>query len=222
VPVAGGEGKTGRDEPGTRPPHGVERAVPSNSLLRWQADARSQLNEIVSAHAAVAAATPSGHAATEQVIHAYAMLLSSHFQRFCRDLHSEAIEHVCAEVPTVWVQWMLRARLIEGRKLDTGNPNPGNIGSDFKRFGLELWPSMVALDAGTSRRKLQLEQLNRWRNAIAHQDFTSPVDLELGAGRVDLRLADVDAWRAACDQLAATMDAAVAGWLVGLAGRRVW
>ncbi|MSP55958.1 MAG: hypothetical protein EXR69_10200 [Myxococcales bacterium] len=196
--------------------------MPSNSLLRWQAGARSQLDEIVSAHAAVAASTPGGHAATEQVIQAYAMLLSSHFQRFCRDLHSEAIEHVCAEVPTVWVQWMLRARLIEGRKLDTGNPNPGNIGSDFKRFGLELWPSMVALNAHTAGQKLLLEQLNRWRNAIAHQDFTSPTDLDLGAGRVDLRLADVDAWRAACAQLAATMDAAVGAWLAGLAGRPPW
>jgi len=196
--------------------------VPSNSLLRWQADARSQLDDIVRAHAAVAAATVGGRAATDQVIHAYAMLLSSHFQRFCRDLHSEAIEHVCAEVPTVWVQWRLRARLIEGRKLDTGNPNPGNIGSDFKRFGLELWPSMVALDARTPGQKLLLEQLNRWRNAIAHQDFTSPVDLDLGAGRVDLRLADVDAWRAASAQLATTMDSAVALWLAGLAGRPPW
>ncbi len=196
--------------------------VPSNSLLRWQADARSQLDDIVSAHAAVAAATLGGRAATEQVIHAYAMLLSSHFQRFCRDLHSEAIEHLCIEVPTVWVQPILRVRLIEGRKLDTGNPNPGNIGSDFKRFGLELWPSMVALDASTAGQKLLLEQLNRWRNAIAHQDFTSPSDLDLGASRVDLRLADVDAWRAACDQLAATMDAAVGARLAGLAGRPPW
>ncbi len=210
------------NEQGTPHRPGVKRPLPSHSLLRWQADAWSQLDDIVGAHAAVAAATVGGRVATEQVIHAYAMLLSSHFQRFCRDLHSEAIEHVCAEVPTVWVQWMLRARLIEGRKLDTGNPNPGNIGSDFKRFGLELWPSMVALDARTPGQKLLLEQLNRWRNAIAHQDFTSSGDLDLGAGRVDLRLADVNAWRAACDQLATTMDAAVAAWLAGLAGRPAW
>ena len=57
---------------------------------------------------------------------------------------------------------------------------------------------------------------------IAHQDFTSPGDLDLGAGRVDLRLADVDAWRAACDQLATTMDAAVGARLAGLAGRPPW
>ena len=196
--------------------------MPSNSLHRWQHEARSQLDDIVSAHAAVAAAKRGGRAATAQVNHAYAMLLSSHFQRFCRDLHSEAIEHLCAEVPTTWVQPILRARLIEGRKLDTGNPNPGNLGSDFKRFGLELWPSMIAIDARTSGRKVKLEQLNRWRNAIAHQDFSQSSDLDLGTGRVDLRLADVDGWRAACDQLAPTMDAAVGGRLAGLAGRSPW
>ena len=81
---------------------------------------------------------------------------------------------------------------------------------------------MVALDAHTAGRKLRLEQLNRWRNAIAHQDFTSPSDLDLGAGRVELRLADVDAWREACDRLATTMEAVVGARLAGLAGRPPW
>jgi len=196
--------------------------MPSKSPIRWQTEARGHLDDIVSAHAAVAGAQRGRRAAAAQINHAYAMLLSSHFQRFCRDLHSEVILYVCAEVPVPWVQPMLRARLADGRKLDTGNPNPGNIGSDFKRFGLEIWPSMVALDARTAGRKLKLEQLNRWRNAIAHQDFAQAADLDLGGGRVDLRLADVDGWRAACDQLATTMDAALCARIAGLAGAPPW
>lgn len=44
---------------------------------------------------------------------------------------------------------------------------------------------MVALDARTAGQKLRLEKLNRWRNAIAHQNFAPAADLDLGGGRVD-------------------------------------
>lgn len=161
-------------------------------------------------------------AATAQVNQAYAVLVSSHFQRFCRDLHSEAIEHLAAALTEPWARPMMKLRLTEGRKLDSGNPNPGNIGSDFNRFGFNLWSRMVDLDKRTPGRKAKIDQLNRWRNAIAHQDFDDAVGLDLNAGRTDLRLADVAAWHTACDQLAATMDAAALAHLSPLVGGSPW
>ncbi len=193
--------------------------MPSNSLLRWQRDARAELDDIVGAHAAVGGNGRGRRVATLQINHAYAVLLSSQFQRFCRDLHSEAIEHICNAVPTAWTRPILRARLTEGRKLDTGNPDLGNLGSDYKRLGIDLWPTMRALDARTDGRKAKLERLNRWRTAIAHQDFSDATSLDLGAGRIGLRLQDVRGWRAACDRLAETMDAALLPSLTTLPGR---
>ena len=149
----------------------VEPRVPSNALLRWQREARAELDDIADAHTAVGGAGRARRVATVQINHAYAVMLSSQFQRFCRDLHTEAIGHMCAAVPTAWTRPILRRRLNESRKLDTGNPNPGNIGSDYGRLGIDVWSVMRARSARTSGRMLRLEQLNRWRNAIAHLDF---------------------------------------------------
>lgn len=200
----------------------VDCGVPSNSLLRWRGPVRADLDDIVDAHASVAGVARGRRAATAQVTQAYAVLLSSHFQRFCRDLHSEAIEHVAASLAEPWARPIMKLRLTEGRKLDTGNPNPGNIGSDFNRFGFNLWSRMADLDKRTPGRKSKLERLNRWRNAIAHQDFGDTVGLDLDGGRTDLRIADVAGWRTACDQLASTMDAAVLAHLSALVGGSPW
>lgn len=155
--------------------------MPSNSLLRWRGPVRADLDDIVDAHASVAGLARGRRAATAQVTQAYAVLLSSHFQRFCRDLHSEAIERVAASLAEPWARPIIKLRLTEGRKLDTGNPNPGNIGSDFNRFGFNLWSRMADLDKRTPSRKVKLERLNRWRNAIAHQDFSDTVGLDLAS-----------------------------------------
>jgi hypothetical protein len=196
--------------------------VPSNSLIRWQRDAGAELDDIAAAHTALGGSGHARRVATVQINHAYAVLLSSQFRRFCRDLHTEAAELICGTVPGVWAGPMLKARLIEGRKLDTGNPNPGNIGSDFRRLGIDVWGSMRARSARTDGRKARLEQLNRWRNAIAHQDFGDSGALDLGGGRTDLWLADVRAWRAACDGLAGTLDSVVHDVAARLAGRAPW
>jgi hypothetical protein len=47
----------------------------------------------------------------------------------------------------------------------------------------------------------QLEELNRWRNAIAHQDFDPRV-----LGAVFLRLEKVQGWRSACEGLTISFD----------------
>lgn len=204
------------------PGGGLGFGVPSNSLLRWRGAAQADLDDIVDAHTSVAGTARGRRAATAQVTQAYAVLVSSHFQRFCRELHSEAIDHVVLSLSEPWARPIVANRLGEGRKLDTGNPNPGNIGSDFSRLAIALWTRMSELDARTPGRRVRLESLNRWRNAIAHQDFGPGKDLDLGSGRTDLRLSDVTAWRTACDHLARTMDAAVAAHLTALVGRAPW
>ncbi len=108
--------------------------------------------------------------------------------------------------------------LTTGRKLDRGNPNPGNIGSDFNRFGMTFWADVRGLDQRNGRRQALLEELNEWRNAIAHQDFTSP---KLG-GLVQLQLAQVKAWRSACNALSRAFDDAVGKHLGSILGMNPW
>ncbi len=43
--------------------------------------------------------------------------------------------------------------LTQGRKLDSGNPNPGNLGSDFNRFGLDFWAVVDRLDVRNPDRR---------------------------------------------------------------------
>ena len=118
--------------------------------------------------------------------HAYAVLLSSQFQGYCRDLHSECVYHIVQQVP-VALQNVLRGELVRDRKLDRGNPNAGNIRADFARLGLGIWDRVKSLDRRNDERKQLLGELNEWRNAIAHQDF-DPTKL---GGHTKLRLSDV-------------------------------
>jgi hypothetical protein len=162
------------------------------------------------------ASGPGRRRATEQINHAYAMLVSSHFQGFCRDLHTEAAQSLVVDVPA-GVRGIMQARLIESRQLDRGNPNPGNIGSDFARFGIHFWREVLARDGRNASRQRSLLELAAWRNAIAHQDFSNP---GLRPGR--LAFVHVRRWRAACDALARDFDVVLAAYLANLVGDRPW
>ena len=93
---------------------------------------------------------------------------------------------------------IVRAEFTRERKLDRGNANPGNLGEDFGRLGIEFWDEVKKLSPRNSARNRSLEMLNLWRNAIAHQHF-DPGKL----GSTNLGLAQVRNWRIACDRLAA-------------------
>lgn len=128
--------------------------MPSVALRRWKTEGESRLDEIAAAHAAARRSRRGRRYATQEINHAYAVLLTSQFQRFCRDLHTEAVEHIVAGVQPRAVQSVLRTRLLEARKLDRGNPNPSNLGSDFGRLGLSSGAQSVgrarASDLGRS------------------------------------------------------------------------
>jgi hypothetical protein len=189
------------------------------ALLNWSSQRAVALDEIEDAHRAVGGSGPGRRYATQQINQAYAVLLSSHFQAFCRDLHTECADFLVAPVPYLDLLEMYRSSLVVGRKLDRGNPNPGNIGSDFGRFGLRFWPMIEVHHPQNLRRRLHLEVLNEWRNAIAHQDFAPAM---LRGGRSTLTLAHIQAWRKACDGLAPSFDAVLREYVCSMTGVAPW
>src|SRR5947209_15428211 len=111
--------------------------MPSHSLRCWSSQQSDALDEIANAHAQVGGTERGRRFATQQINQAYATLLSSQFQGFCRDLHSECVGLIVAASPAD-LRAVLQTQFLWGRTLDKGNPNPGNIGSDFGRFGLNF------------------------------------------------------------------------------------
>ena len=192
--------------------------MPSVALLTWQGSRAVSLDEIENAHRSVGGSGPGRRTATQQINQAYAVLLSSHFQGFCRDLHSECVDFIVPFITPVSLRATCSLEWNWNRKLDHGNPNPGNIASDFNRLGVSLWPDAYGLDARNRQRRVLLEELNEWRNAIAHQDF-DPVRL---GGTVTLRLAQVRTWRTACTSLAGAFDAVMSNYLGRMCGAVPW
>ena len=192
--------------------------MPSNSLHHWNATRIPELDEIENAHAQVGGGSRGRRYATQQINHAYTMLLSSQFQGFCRDLHSEAVGQIVRSVTPVALRQVLTAEFTLHRKLDRGNPNPGNIGSDFNRLGLIFWDRVSRQSPWNSGRIDHLRLLNNWRNAIAHQDF----DPNKLGGIINLQLTTVRCWRRACEQLAVVFDSVVGDHIVQITGIQPW
>jgi hypothetical protein len=195
----------------------VYRSMASKALDWWRSDGVAALDEIVGAHRAIGGTGRGRRYATGQINNAYAVMLSSQFQRFCRDLHSEAADFLAGRID-VSLRAIFRTQMTEGRKLSSGNPNPANLGSDFGRFQIEFWATVTAANPRNVSRRNQLEQLNAWRNAIAHQDFTKPEC----HGRTSVRLADVGRWRGACSGLAMEFDAVISRYLRKITGIPPW
>jgi hypothetical protein len=176
--------------------------MPSGSYYAWTTIRQSALDELEVAHRLVGGKGRGRRYATQQINQAYAVLLSSQFQGYCRDLHTECADYFVQSVPAGLLRTALRNVLVHNRKLKAGNPNPGNVGEDFNRFGLSFWAEVKNLDLRNQARLDRLENLNAWRNAIAHQDF-DPAKL---GGVTVLRLQHVREWRTACNQLARAFD----------------
>ena len=191
--------------------------MPSAALTWWRTSAPAAFLEIEAAHVAIGGRGPGRRYATGQVNNAYVVLLSSQFQRFCRDLHSEAAVYLGSLVPTFLRDTFVN-RLTEGRKLDTGNPNPGNIGNDFARIGLRVWQQPIWVTTASRRRRTHLESLNAWRNAIAHHDFRDAAF----SGRTSVQLAAVRRWRRSCDGLTSSLDRIVGDHVLALSGSSPW
>jgi hypothetical protein len=193
--------------------------LPSAALQQWTTVRAAALDEIANAHRVVGGSGPGRRTLTQQINQAYAVLLSSQFQAFCRDLHTECAKRLAVAVHPVGLQQPLFLNAVYGRKLDAGNPNPGNIGADFNRLGLAFWPAVDASPPPRPQRKVLLEEVNVWRNAIAHQDFAPAM---LRGGHAALQLSQVQAWRKACDGLARSFDGVMDGHLLAVTGVAPW
>src|SRR5215470_463712 len=192
----------------------------SPSLVRWRTVGQAEIDELLAAHQAIGGTGPGRRTATQQINHALIVQLASQFQRYCRDLHGLCADAVVSAAPPP-LQPALVLAFTAGRKLDRQNAHPGTLGDDFGRFGPRFWLAVDALGPQFAVRRRRLDQVNAWRNAIAHQDFRHVGSDPLTQGtRADLPT--FRAWRSALDQLAGGIDRAMYRELAGIIGARPW
>src|SRR5436305_5505914 len=94
--------------------------MPSLSYQHWSTARAASLNEIESAHRTVGGTGPGRRYATQQINQAYAVLLSSQFQGFCRDLYTECVDHLVTVIANASMRAISWRNMQHGRKLDMG------------------------------------------------------------------------------------------------------
>jgi hypothetical protein len=141
----------------------------------------------------------------------YVVLLSAHFQGFCRDLYTEAAQVIVSKVrPSL--QKVIQDQFTAHRKLDRGNPTNDNLKMYFQRFGFAL---DLRADPTNVSRLDDLSALNKWRNVEAHQGTTLPIG-------VPLDLPSLRSWRTSCDGLATSLDVILYNQLRRILRRAPW
>jgi len=151
-----------------------------------------------------------------QVNQSFVVLLASHFQGFCRDLHSENIEFLVNLTVPPYLRPIVRANLLWRRNLDRGNANFDNIAEDFNRLLIDFRTEIEPHDPQPRPLRGALQELNDWRNAIAHQDFR-----KIG-GSARLQLGRIRRWRKVCTRLAVVFDTVMHQYLQKLTGVSPW
>jgi hypothetical protein len=185
--------------------------MPSVSLSQWRNDRMFRLQQIDLQCAAALASSPSNAPLIEENLRGYVVLLSAHFQGFCRDLHTEAAMVISSKVRSS-LRLLIQEQFTVHRILDHGNPTHDHLKSDFKRFGLEL---NLADDPSNAPRLVHLSALNKWRNVAAHQGTTIPTG-------IPLNLLSLQTWRTSCDELAHLLDDIVYNYLRTILRRAPW
>src|SRR5262249_54578431 len=121
-------------------PIGLVQSMPSQSYREWMTTRARALDEIEAAHASVGGTGRGRRYATQQINQAYAVLVASQFQGFCRDLHTESVARLMAFInPPALVKHLVQAGFTQNRQLDSKNAQPGSIGSDFGLLGIKFW-----------------------------------------------------------------------------------
>ncbi|MFB2582993.1 hypothetical protein ACEXQD_17225 [Herbiconiux sp. P15] len=194
----------------------------SRALREWDTTRSANLDSLVGAHQAVTRGLPGRPSLTTELNHALIARLASELQGFARDLHDQAADALLTEatVPDEHIRRILRSRLEQGRKLDMGNANAGNLGNDFSRIGLLLWPGLhVAYPGDSERWHVWIEWLNLARNGISHND---PETLASSHAVHPLTLATFRSVRRAVCGFVSGMDAIVEIYLHNRTGRAPW
>ncbi|MGY3127389.1 hypothetical protein ACVWW9_000888 [Agrococcus sp. UYP33] len=147
----------------------------SKALNRWHSERAAALERLERVHGAITGGLAGRPRDVTELNHALFLRLASEVQGYCRDLHDEAIDAICtpAQVSSGDLRAAFRSRLQTGRKLDSGNAGPGNIGTDWTALGMTVWPDLNAAYPGAKGAgdwNARLEWLNMARNGIAHND----------------------------------------------------
>lgn len=191
--------------------------MPSIALLQWRNDRMLRLGH-TDAHCAALFAAPPPAAPSplaQESLQGYVMLLSGHFQGFCRELYTECSQ-ICTSVVPAGLVPTVQGQFVAELKLNSGNPTVENIRKDFERFGFLL--DLAGATPANAVRVSHLGHLNYWRNAVAHQRAAPPPP---GVPAV-LTLALVQTWRASCDGLATSLDGIMRGELFRILGVAPW
>jgi len=197
--------------------------MPSKALDHWKTKSQQELDEFANAHKAVGGEERGRRYFTRQFNHAYLVAVAAQFQRFCRDLHTEAAQRISGAVQQTDISKALARLLIENRKLDTGNANDGTLGPDFDRLGFTFLAEVNAADKRNAGRRRLLEQLNVWRNAIVHQNFLlKPHHQALVKGTNPDHVSHVRMWRRNCDELAEELDRVVRTYVSRVVAGEPW
>jgi hypothetical protein len=189
--------------------------VTSAAFDHWQTDRLPRLGHVdlhcVQLFATAGAIPP----LAQESLEGYVMLLSGHFQGFCRDLYTECAQLFAASVPA-GMQATIQFQFASGLALNVGNPIVENIRKDFERFGFTL--ALSAEHPMNAQRITDLGKFNYWRNHVAHQKPTPPPQ---GTPQT-LRLIDIQGWKASCDGLAASLDRIMERELTRILGTPPW
>jgi hypothetical protein len=185
--------------------------MPSVSLQHWRIERMLSLQEIDLQCAASLALAPPNPRLSEETLRGYIMLLSAHFQGFCRDLYTECAQIVAGTLPPP-LQAMIQMQFTASLALDRGNPNRDNIRRDFERFGIPL--NRVMANPANHGRLRDLDGLNGWRNVAAHHNVVPPGGLPSHA--------ELQAWRNSCDGIATFLDGFMYNRMQGALGIAPW
>jgi len=194
--------------------------MPSAALRKWNGERLEQLDELEQLHKQLTGSAPGRRWITSQLDRSYVVTLASQVQGYFRDLHSETAAFLAGLAPS-HLGPLIEGSLTLGRTLDRGNPNAGNLGSDFARFGFDFWDSLYEADERSRRRRELLEQVMIWRNAIAHESRISAKNQKQIEGTKPT-LTWGRRWRRAMGALVKTADSVTRDELAALTGQEPW
>lgn len=185
--------------------------MPSASLTNWRNARMPSIREIDAQCAASLGLVPPNPRLAEENLRGYIVLLSAHFQGFCRDLYTEAAQVVASKI-RVTLRLLIQSQFTTYSALEHGNPNLHNLKKDFGRFGSPL--NLATADPANPLRLQHLSELNDWRNIAAHHGTVPPAGLPV--------IADLRSWWTSCDGLAASLDSIMYNQLRRLLRRGPW
>ncbi|WOC12585.1 hypothetical protein [Gordonia sp. MP11Mi] len=193
--------------------------MPSDALDDWTNTRLSALSSLDTIHGQVTKNRPGRQWNTRHYNLGLFTALASQFQGYCRDLHDEAavrvVDSLAANGVGPQIPIILTA-LTSNRKLDRGNANPGNLGDDFGKLGIQLWPELKQrYPTKAPKWQKTLTNLNELRNGIAHSDIAKIDKVEHDH---PLTLKTWRTWKSSVNTAATSMDAVLEAYLVALTG----